>query len=154
MRPIFRFVYISLLVTGPLHNCKSLFDFGFEFEEIFAIENRLPCYHLYGESPTPRISDTRRDADAVMDFRLRISCQIRIKIRKGINTCIRDRCRTDLYKKSKNRSYCHVPLKSVSISVKKELLPRNLITIFLVSRMSVNLYNLLFYVLFCYITAH
>jgi hypothetical protein len=35
------FLNINRFGIGPLHNCKSLFDFGFDFLEIFLIENRL-----------------------------------------------------------------------------------------------------------------
>ncbi len=102
---------------------------------------------MRSEESTLRISDTRRVADAGKW----LSCQIRIKIRKRINICMRGLLPNRFIKKTKNRSYCHVPLQSVSIPVKKELLPLSLITIFLVSRMSVNRCNLLVYVLFCFL---
>ncbi len=43
---------------NPLHYLLSRSDFRFEFAEIFIFGKTTPRYHQYGESPTPRISDT------------------------------------------------------------------------------------------------
>ncbi len=57
MRRIFWGFCRNWFLMSPLHYLLSRSDFGFEFVEIFGFEKRTPCYHQYGESPTPRISD-------------------------------------------------------------------------------------------------
>ncbi len=42
MNRIFRGFCINRFGLGPLHYISSLFDFGFEFAEIFVFEKRLP----------------------------------------------------------------------------------------------------------------
>jgi hypothetical protein len=44
----FRFYCINRFASGPLHNLSSLSDFGFEFTEIFVIENPLPVSMIVG----------------------------------------------------------------------------------------------------------
>ncbi len=58
MRRIFWGFCRNRFFVSPLHYLSSRSDSGFEFAEIFLFEKRLPAIHRYGESPTPRISDT------------------------------------------------------------------------------------------------
>ncbi len=69
MRRIFWGFCRNWFLKSPLHYLSSRSDFGFEFAEIFIFEKQLPAititgnrrsaYQWYGESPTPRITDTR-----------------------------------------------------------------------------------------------
>ncbi len=45
-------------LMSPLHYLSSRSNFSFDFAEIFVFEKRLPAI-TDGESPTPRITDTR-----------------------------------------------------------------------------------------------
>jgi hypothetical protein len=45
------FFYINRFGTGPVHNFNSLFDFGFEFADIFVFENDSPLSTMR-KSPT------------------------------------------------------------------------------------------------------
>jgi hypothetical protein len=42
---LFIYYYENQFGRGRLHICCNLFDFGFKFEEIFVIENRLPAFN-------------------------------------------------------------------------------------------------------------
>ncbi len=59
MRPIFDFLYKSVICQGPWHNLTSLSNFGFEFAETFEIENWLPTINDTG---------SRRDADSAYQW--------------------------------------------------------------------------------------
>ena len=68
MNRIFRCFRIIQVSIGPTHSLSSCFDFGFEFVEIFIIENRLPVsvsrgvddspHRRVGDSPIPRIGES------------------------------------------------------------------------------------------------
>jgi hypothetical protein len=57
MRRIFWGFCRNWFLMSPLHYLSSHYDFGFEFARDIRIRKTTPCYHRYGESPTPRISD-------------------------------------------------------------------------------------------------
>ncbi len=59
MRRIFWGFCRNWFLMSPFHYLSSRSDFCFEFAEIFVFEKRLGRYQRYGQSPTPRITDTR-----------------------------------------------------------------------------------------------
>ncbi len=49
MRWVFRFLKVQIeFGGGPLHNCRILFYFGFEFEKMFVNDYRLPTINDEG----------------------------------------------------------------------------------------------------------
>jgi hypothetical protein len=59
MKPIFRGFCINRFGIGPLHYISSRSDFGFENEEIFIIQKRLPDSASRGvaDSPNRRVGE-------------------------------------------------------------------------------------------------
>ncbi len=78
-------------------------------------------YHRYGESATLWINDTRSRRFPVstirgVDFRLWIYSWIQSQNRKGLNRCVRDLGRTDLYTKNRKIGLIALSLSTMRIS--------------------------------------
>jgi hypothetical protein len=74
MRPIFRSFCINRLGIGPLHNISSRSNFGFEFAEIFVIDERLPDSASQGvaDTSTRRVGESFFDYEYLREFKVKI----------------------------------------------------------------------------------
>jgi hypothetical protein len=94
---------VSLVLMSPLHYLSSRSDFGFEFAEIFVVENesgnRQDCYrflvYFFLMSKSRRLPDS---PSLGVVFRLRISPRMRSQNRNSLKCSVKDLCRTDLCK--------------------------------------------------------